>query len=159
MQSSTNSQLESLLTRMKFAEDNIAALQSALTALETKVAGYHDGDTTSGNATDLQLISDMRARIEWMERKLKQQDSQMEEYKASIEQIGNDVTIVLNQPKQGRDTKQEIVHVVVKGDTLWDIAKRYIQNPFRYKELAKLSKIKNPHKIYPGMRVKIVTYK
>ncbi|MDH5648456.1 MAG: chemotaxis protein CheW, partial [Gammaproteobacteria bacterium] len=31
---------------------------------------------------------------------------------------------------------EEYVHVVVKGDTLWHIARRYLGNPFRYPELA-----------------------
>ena len=50
----------------------------------------------------------------------------------------------------------EIIHIVVKGDTLWDIAKRYVNNPFRYPELARLSKIRNPDLIYPGNRVRII---
>ncbi len=49
-----------------------------------------------------------------------------------------------------------IVHVVVRGDTLWDIAKRYIHDPFRYPELARLNRIRNPDLIYPGDRVRIV---
>lgn len=49
-----------------------------------------------------------------------------------------------------------IVHVVVKGDTLWDIARHYVHDPFRYPELARLSKIRNPDLIYPGDRVRIV---
>ena len=49
-----------------------------------------------------------------------------------------------------------VIHVVVKGDTLWHIARRYINNPYRYPELARLSKIKNPDLIYPGDRVKII---
>lgn len=49
-----------------------------------------------------------------------------------------------------------IVHIVVKGDTLWDIAKKYVENPFKYAELARLSKIKNPDLIYPGDRVRII---
>lgn len=49
----------------------------------------------------------------------------------------------------------EVIHIVVKGDTLWAIAKKYVNNPFRYPELARLSKIKNPHRIYPGNRVRI----
>lgn len=48
-----------------------------------------------------------------------------------------------------------ITHVVVKGDTLWDISKKYLKNPFRYPELAKLSKIQNPDLIYPGDIVRI----
>lgn len=52
--------------------------------------------------------------------------------------------------------KTEIVHIVVKGDTLWHIAIRYLNNPYLYPELARLSKIKNPDLIYPGNRVHIV---
>ena len=50
---------------------------------------------------------------------------------------------------------REFVHIVVKGDTLWDIAKKYLKNPFRYPELARLSEIKNPDLIYPGDTVRI----
>jgi len=50
---------------------------------------------------------------------------------------------------------EEVTHIVVKGDTLWDIAKRYINDPFRYPELARLSEIRNPDLIYPGDRVRI----
>ena len=50
---------------------------------------------------------------------------------------------------------KEIIHTVVKGDTLWAIAKKYVNNPFLYPELARLSNIKNPHRIYPGNRVRI----
>jgi chemotaxis signal transduction protein/LysM repeat protein len=51
---------------------------------------------------------------------------------------------------------EEIIHIVVKGDTLWDIAQRYIHDPYRYPELARLSNIKNPDLIYPGDRVRIL---
>lgn len=51
---------------------------------------------------------------------------------------------------------KKIIHIVVKGDTLWHIAERYIKNPYRYPELAKLSKIKNPDLIYPGNKVVII---
>lgn len=53
----------------------------------------------------------------------------------------------------------EIIHIVVKGDTLWTIAKHYVKNPYRYPELARLSKIKNPDLIYPGDRVRIIKHK
>ena len=49
----------------------------------------------------------------------------------------------------------EVIHTVIKGDTLWAIAKKYVHNPFLYPELARLSNIKNPHRIYPGNRVRI----
>ena len=53
-------------------------------------------------------------------------------------------------------TEKIIVHIVVKGDTLWGIANKYVRDPWRYPELAKLSNIKNPHRIYPGNKVKII---
>lgn len=51
---------------------------------------------------------------------------------------------------------REVVHVVVSGDTLWHIAERYVRDPFRYPELARLSNISNPDLIYPGNRVRII---
>lgn len=43
-------------------------------------------------------------------------------------------------------------HVVVRGDTLWDLSKLYLKDPFRWPELWGFNKeqIKNPHWIYPG---------
>lgn len=54
-----------------------------------------------------------------------------------------------------KKTVNVIIHIVVKGDTLWAIAKKHVHNPFLYPELARLSNIKNPHRIYPGNRVRI----
>ena len=48
-----------------------------------------------------------------------------------------------------------VVHVVVRGDTLWDISRKYLGNPFRYPELVRLSGIKNPDLIRPGDIVRI----
>ena len=51
-----------------------------------------------------------------------------------------------------------VTHVVVKGDTLWDISEVYVKNPFRYPELAELSNIKDPDLIYPYDLVRIHIY-
>jgi nucleoid-associated protein YgaU/chemotaxis signal transduction protein len=50
----------------------------------------------------------------------------------------------------------ECLHIVVKGDTLWDIAERYTHNAFNYPELARRSGIRNPDLIYPGDKVRII---
>lgn len=48
------------------------------------------------------------------------------------------------------------VHIVVEGDTLWNIAERYVNDPWKYPELARLSEIKDPDLIYPGQKVVII---
>ena len=67
--------------------------------------------------------------------------------------------LTLGKKNQTPQSKLRIVtHVVVKGDTLWDIAETYVKDPFRYPELAELSKIKNPDLIYPYDLVRIHIY-
>lgn len=43
-----------------------------------------------------------------------------------------------------------VTHVVVAGDTLWDLAQRFYGNPFRYREIAAANNIANPSLIFPG---------
>ena len=48
-------------------------------------------------------------------------------------------------------------YTVVKGDCLWNIAKKYLGAGNRYVEIYELNRdiIKNPHKIYPGQILRL----
>ena len=48
------------------------------------------------------------------------------------------------------------IHIVVKGDTLWDISSFYIYDPFMWPQIWSANReIENPHLIYPGQEIVI----
>lgn len=52
----------------------------------------------------------------------------------------------------------EIVHTVKKGDTLWDISNKYLKTPWKWPLVwAENEKITNPHLIYPGDKIVILS--
>lgn len=97
----------------------------------------------------------------------KRVEQTQKDYRAVVEKTRTGVVITLQGPDHeeiltklppGYDPVVEgnkIVHVVTPGNTLWFIAMRYIKNPYRYPELARLNNIKNPDLIFPGEKVVI----
>jgi len=55
------------------------------------------------------------------------------------------------------DPPQDRVHVVRTGDTLWDIARRYLNDPFLWPEIFRLNTdiVRNPARIYPQERLRL----
>ena len=48
------------------------------------------------------------------------------------------------------------LHIIVEGDTLWDLAGRYFENPFLWPQLWDANRyVENPHLIYPGDPLRI----
>lgn len=147
----TNQGLENLSTRVTRLEETISALKLAIDSLLDK--------SDRNFQANKQQVSELTIRLAKLEASQEQTAASM----ARIKQDKDGVTIFLTDPAdianlrnaQGQNVK-ELIHVIVKGDTLWAIAKRYINNPYRYPELALLSKIKDPDRIYPGNRVRII---
>lgn len=54
-------------------------------------------------------------------------------------------------------TDSAVVHLVRPGDTLWDLAELYLQDPFRWPEIARLNPdiVEDPHWIFPAERIRI----
>jgi len=48
------------------------------------------------------------------------------------------------------------IYIVVKGDTLWGIAKRFTGDPLNYPRVAKDNSIATPDLIFPGQKIKLV---
>lgn len=62
--------------------------------------------------------------------------------------VAADTLLVPDHPQQ---------YVVRKGDTLWDIAAKFLTKPWRWPELWEINKhIENPHLIYPGDLLRVV---
>ena len=52
--------------------------------------------------------------------------------------------------------EEPTVYVIQKGDTLWGLSDRFVQDPYYWPDLwEKNQVITNPHFIYPGQRVKV----
>jgi nucleoid-associated protein YgaU len=47
-------------------------------------------------------------------------------------------------------------YVVVKGDTLWGISKRYTGNPYNYPRIAGENRIADPDVIIPGQKIRLI---
>lgn len=60
----------------------------------------------------------------------------------SFSALAADVVLNPNHPQK---------HVVVRGDTLWDISGMFLKNPWHWPDIWHVNpQIKNPHLIYPG---------
>lgn len=61
-------------------------------------------------------------------------------------------------PAETAKSPEGIVHTVAEGDTLWDLSAKYLGSPWKWTEIWERNRfLTNPHYIYPGIQVVIVT--
>ncbi len=61
----------------------------------------------------------------------------------------------VQKPAAEKNPAAPAVYVVKKGDTLWAIARRFLGDGRRYKEIAAASGVRNPNLIFPGQKLRI----
>jgi hypothetical protein len=61
--------------------------------------------------------------------------------------------------QQGKGVTREGVYVIKKGDTLWDLSGRFLNDPFLWPKLWQSNQyITNPHWIYPGNPIRFYPF-
>jgi len=61
--------------------------------------------------------------------------------------------------QQGEGGAREGVYVIKKGDTLWDLSQKYLEDPFLWPRLWQSNQyITNPHWIYPGNPIRFYPF-
>ena len=108
-------------------------------------------------------ISDLDAQIADLQRQIREVDSQIASERQAINSLNQQVSNTQNQLTQAQADLEKLrypdSYEVVKGDCLWNIAKKdYIYNdPFKWPTIyeANKDKIKDPDLIYPKQVFKI----
>ena len=79
------------------------------------------------------------------------------DYGTKIVEILEDKTAVIENQRNADSAPELTTYTVVKGDCLWNIAKKYLGDGRRYTEIYELNKdiIKNPNRIYVGQVLKM----
>lgn len=61
------------------------------------------------------------------------------------------------KPAEAAKPAEGIVHTVVAGDTLWDLAAKHLGSPWKWSDIWERNRfLTNPHYIYPGVKIVIV---
>lgn len=146
---SLNEQKESFIPNSEgeFSDSEYATTEQNTTTLPNENAANYDMDNNTDIPAEPVTDDNMFTIILPVEENVKSEnDSKLS---AGIE--NTKVKIDTKPP-----TREVIIYTVVPGDTFWSIAKRYVNNPYKYTELAEQNRVKDPDRIYPGNKIRII---
>ncbi len=67
---------------------------------------------------------------------------------------------IFAEPSEEITSETGVYYTVKKGDTLWGLSQKFSDNPFTWPDLwSKNGQLANPHRIYPGQRIKLIRRK
>lgn len=132
--------------------------------------GVFDGDTALADCTAMEDIRKKGEKLDFYFNGKK--TVRIKEFKFNImreDRITYSITLLeIQETEEAADNKSKtvvktaavkkdsmIVYTVVKGDCLWKIAERFLNDPTRWTEIAKDNKIKNPRLLQIGTKLKI----
>jgi hypothetical protein len=75
--------------------------------------------------------------------------------RSSLVAVAAGLAVAAPLAAQQQESAQERVHVVRQGDTLWEIARNYLSDPFLWPEIFRLNAdvVQDPARIYPSERL------
>jgi nucleoid-associated protein YgaU len=132
-----------------------------LVILSVLTAGY---GTFMGDSAQKQEIAEMEKIISLQSETIEKLESEIDQYQETQAQLQEKINVLQNRDRatnreraatEVSDNSDFFEHTILPGETLWDLAGKYLEDPYRYSEIARENNIDNPDILQTGITLKI----